>query len=85
MSWLERLRRLIWRAEEGSNELEYSMLDEVHRVEDALDSATGGRFYDAVEGIDERSGQLLEDLHLDHEPGSPAANGDVEGRREAGG
>ena len=82
MSWLERLRRWIWRAEEGSNELEYGVLDEVHRMEDVLDSATGGRYYDAVEGIDERSGRLLEDLHLDQEPGSPAANGDVERPRE---
>jgi hypothetical protein len=78
MSWLDRLRRWIWRVEEGSNELEYTVLDEVHRAENALDTATHGRFYDAVEGIDDRSERLLGELHLDQEPGSPAANGDPE-------
>jgi hypothetical protein len=82
MSWLDRVRRWIWRVEESSNELEYSVLDEVHRAENALDSATHGRFYDAVEEVDEQSGRLLEDLHLDHEPGSPGTNGDAERRRE---
>jgi hypothetical protein len=84
MSWLDRFRRWIWRVEEGSNELEYGVLDEMHRAEDRLDSATGGRFYDAVEEADEKAGRLLEELHLDDEP---ATNGDAsaaDGRRTSG-
>lgn len=80
MSWLERLRSWIWRVEERSNELEYGVLDEVHRAEDTLDSATGGRFYDAVEQVDEGAGRLLEELHLDDEPGAPSSNGDPAAR-----
>jgi hypothetical protein len=72
MSMLDRLRAWIWRVEEKSNELEYSVLDEVHRAEDALDDATGGRFYDAAEKVDEESSELLEKIHLDDgEAGRP--------------
>ena len=46
-------------------EADYAALDAVHRVEDRLDDATGGRFYDAVEKTDEEAGDLLERLHLD--------------------
>ena len=81
VSWLDRFRRWVWRVEESTNELEYGMLDEVHRAEDALDTATHGRFYDAVEEADERAGQLLEDLHLDSEPGAPDTNGDASSTR----
>lgn len=77
MGWLDRVRRWIWRVEEGSNELEYTVLEEVHRAEDALDEATGGRFYDAVEEADERAGRLLEELHLDGEPDAARRNGDT--------
>jgi hypothetical protein len=62
---LDRLRRLIWRAEEASNELEYSALDAVHHAEDAVDERTGGRFYDALEKTDEEAEEVLEKLHLD--------------------
>ena len=71
MSWLDRFRRWIWRVEESSSELEYAALDEVHKVEDKLDEATHGRFYDAVEDIDERSQEVLHDLHLDTDPDAP--------------
>jgi hypothetical protein len=74
MSWLDRFRRWIWRVEEGSNELEYTALDGLHRAEDRLDSATGGRFYDAVEEADEKAEHVLEELHLDDE--EPAPDGD---------
>jgi hypothetical protein len=74
MGWLDRFRRWVWRVEEKSNELEYSALDEVHKAEDRLDEATHGRFYDTVEEADERSSELLHDLHLDHEPGLPEAD-----------
>jgi hypothetical protein len=62
---LDRLRRLIWRVEEASNELEYTALDAVHHAEDAVDDRTGGRFYDALEKTDEEAEEVLEKLHLD--------------------
>jgi hypothetical protein len=43
-------------------------MDAVHHVEDRVDDATGGRFYDAVEKADEEAGELLDRLHLDGEP-----------------
>lgn len=52
MGLLDRFRRWIWRAEEASNELEYTALDAVHEVEDELDERTHGRFYDTLEKID---------------------------------
>ena len=85
MSRLDRFRRWIWRVEERSNELEYSVIDEVHRAEDRLDSATGGRFYDAVEEADEKAEHLLEELHFDDEETAP--DGDAppaDGHRAAG-
>jgi hypothetical protein len=74
MEWLDRFRRWVWRVEESSNELEYAALDEVHKVEDRLDEATHGRFYDTVEEAGERSSELLQDLHLDDEPGVPGTD-----------
>jgi hypothetical protein len=62
---LDRLRRLIWRAEEASNELEYTALDAVHQAEDAVDERTGGRLYDALEKTDAEAEEVLEKLHLD--------------------
>lgn len=47
---------------------DYAAMDAVHHVEDRVDDATGGRFYDAVEKADEEAGELLERLHLDNEP-----------------
>ena len=47
---------------------DYAALDAVHHVEDRLDDATGGRYYDAVERADEGAGELLDRLHLDDEP-----------------
>jgi hypothetical protein len=67
MGLLDRFRRWVWRVEEASNELEYRALDAVHDVEDELDEQTHGRFYDAVEKVDEESEELLERLHLDDE------------------
>jgi hypothetical protein len=77
MSWLDRFRAWIWRVEERSNELEYAALDEVHKVEDRVDEATHGRFYDSVEQADERAEDLLHDLHLDHDPDLPEQEGDA--------
>ena len=65
MGLVDRFRRWIWRTEEASNELEYRALDAVHEVEDELDERTHGKFYDAVEKVDEESGELLDRLHLD--------------------
>jgi hypothetical protein len=85
MSRLDRFRRWIWRIEESSNELEYTVLDQVHRAEDRLDSATGGRFYDAVEETDERAEHLLEQLHLDNEETAPDGDASpADGHRAAG-
>ena len=69
MGLLDSIRRLFGRAENAMTEADYAALDAVHRVEDRLDDATGGRFYDAVEKSDEEAGELLERLHLDGEPG----------------
>jgi hypothetical protein len=85
MSMLDRFRRWIWRVEERSNELEYSVIDEVHRAEDRLDSATGGRFYDAVEEADEKAEHLLEELHLDDEEMAPDGDASPADKPRAGG
>ena len=77
MSWLDRLRGWVWRVEERANELEYAALGEVHKVEDRLDEATLGRFYDAVVEVDEHAEELLHGLGLDREPGdAPAEDGE---------
>ena len=65
MGLLDSIRRVFGRAENAMNEADYAALDAVHGVEDRLDEATGGRFYDAVEKADEEAGELLERLHLD--------------------
>ncbi len=67
MSLLDSIRRLFGRADDAMTEADYAALDAVHDVEDRLDQATGGRFYDAVEKADEEAGELLERLHLDGE------------------
>lgn len=67
MGLLESIRRLFGRAEQAMNEADYAALDAVHRAEERLDDATGGRFYDTVEKADEEAGELLERLHLDDE------------------
>ena len=73
MGFLERLRSWISRAETASNELEYTALDGVHRAEDAVDHATGGRFYDTLERADEEADELLDRVGLgeDEEPATP--------------
>jgi hypothetical protein len=79
MSLLDSIRRLFGRADDAMTEADYAAIDAVHDVEDRLDHATGGRFYDAVEKADEEAGELLERLHLDREPGDEAtsASGDT--------
>ena len=69
MGILDSIRRLFGRADEAMTEADYAAMDAVHRAEDRIDDATGGRFYDAVEKADEEAGELLERLHLDNEPG----------------
>jgi hypothetical protein len=73
MGLLESIRRLFGRAEDAMNQADYAALDAVHHVEDRLDGATGGKFYDAVEKADEEAGELLERLRLDEEPGEAEA------------
>jgi len=68
MGVLDSIRRLFGRADRAMTEADYAALDAVHDVEDRLDGATGGRFYDAVEKADEEAGELLDRLHLDGEP-----------------
>ena len=70
MRVLDSIRRLFGRAERAMTKADYAAIDAVHHVEDSVDHATGGRFYDAVEKADEEAGELLERLHLDHEPGT---------------
>ena len=76
MGIVDSIRRLFGRADRAMTEADYAAIDAVHDVEDRLDDATGGRFYDSVEKADEEAGELLERLHLDGEP---------EGERPAGG
>lgn len=78
MGWLDRFRNWVWRVEERSNELEYSALDEVHKAEDKIDEASHGRFYDTVESVEERSEDVLHDLHLDTDPGAPNEKDETE-------
>ena len=68
MALLDSIRRLFGRADEAMTEVDYAAIDAVHHVEDRLDDATGGRFYDTVEKADEEAGELLDRLHLDQEP-----------------
>jgi hypothetical protein len=76
MGLLDSIRRLLGRAEDALNDVDYAALDAVHHAEDRVDDATGGRYYDTVERADEEAGELLERLHLDGEPGGgqPAAD-----------
>jgi hypothetical protein len=69
MGLLDSIRRLLGRAENAMNEVDYAALDAVHQAEDRIDEATGGRFYDTVEKADDEAGEFLERLHLDGEPG----------------
>jgi hypothetical protein len=62
-------RRVFGRAENAMNEVDYAALEAMHDVEDRMDHATGGRFYDSVEKADEEAGELLDRLHLDNELG----------------
>ena len=71
MGLLDRFRAWVWRTEERSNELEYGALDAMHRVEDRVDEATGGRFYDALEKADEEAGELLGHVGLDDDEDTP--------------
>jgi hypothetical protein len=68
MGIADSIRRLFGRADKAMTAADYAAIDAVHDVEDRLDEATGGRFYDAVEKADEEAGELLERLHLDGEP-----------------
>jgi hypothetical protein len=68
MGVLDSIRRLFGRADQAMTNADYAAIDAVHNVEDHVDEATGGRFYDAVEKADEEAGELLERLHLEDEP-----------------
>jgi hypothetical protein len=68
MAFLDSIRRLFGRADRAMTDADYAAIGAVHHVEDRLDDATGGRFYDAVEKADDEAGELLERLHLDPEP-----------------
>jgi len=69
MGLVDAIRRLFGRAEDALNDADYAALDAVHRAEDRVDEATGGRYYDTVEKADDEAGELLDRLHLDEEPG----------------
>jgi len=69
MGVLDAIRRLFGRAENAMSEADYAALETMHNVEDRVDDATGGRFYDTVEKADEEAGELLDRLRLDNELG----------------
>jgi hypothetical protein len=83
MGLLDAIRGLFGRAETAMNEVDYAALEAMHDVEDRVDNATGGRFYDSVEKADEEAGELLDRLHLDNELG--AHEGDAPPEAPAGG
>lgn len=65
MAWLERFRRFIWKVEEASNELEYSAIEAIDKVEVVADEHTGGRVGRTLETVEEESRDLAERVHLD--------------------
>ncbi len=65
MGLLESLRRLIWRVEEASNEMEYTAIEAIDKVEAAADEHTGGRVGRAIGAVEEESRELAERIHLD--------------------
>ena len=69
MGVLDAIRRLFGRAENAMSEADYAALETMHHVEDRVDGATGGRFYDPVETAVVEPGELLDRLHLDNELG----------------
>ncbi len=77
MGVLDSIRRLFGRADQAMTEADYAALDAMHGVEDRLDDATGGRFYDAVEKADDEAGELLEKLRLDDEPDAGGEENDA--------
>jgi hypothetical protein len=71
MGVLDRFRRFIWRVEEASNELEYSAIEAIDRVEEVADEHTGGRVGRALEAVEEESRELLRRAHLDGDDPAP--------------
>lgn len=65
MRWLERLRGWIWKVEEATNELEYSAIEAIDKVEVVADEHTGGRVGRTLEAVEEESRELAERIHLD--------------------
>lgn len=68
MGILDPIRRLFGRADRAMTQVDFAAMDAVHRAEDRIDEATGGRYYDAAERADEEAGELLERMHLDQDP-----------------
>jgi hypothetical protein len=60
---LGRLRTWLGRVDEATTEAELAALEGVHKAEDAVDEATGGRLYDALEKADEEAEALHARLH----------------------
>jgi hypothetical protein len=84
MGVLDSIRRLFGRADDAMTAVDYAAIDAAHDVEDRLDDATGGRFYDAVEKADEEAGELLERLHLEDEPDGGAEDEATDAAPDAG-
>ena len=78
MGVVDAIRRLFGRAENAMTEADYAALETMHQVEDRVDDATGGRFYDTVEKADEEAGELLDRLHLDNELGGDEGDSSTE-------
>ncbi len=76
MGVLDRLRRWLGRADDAAAGVERAAMEGLHKAEDAVDHATGGRLYDTLEKADEEAEELVERPHGDehehgheHEPG----------------
>jgi hypothetical protein len=63
MGVLGRLRRWLGRIDDATTEVELSTLEGMHRAEDAVDEATGGRLYGVLDKADEEAEALHARLH----------------------
>ena len=70
--------RLLRPAEEAVERAEYGMVEAVQHAEERVDEATGGRYYDAADRLDEGSEDLLDRIGVNEPPhdGDPDDRGD---------
>ena len=72
------IHRLIAPAEKAVDRAEYGMVEAIQHAEERVDEATGGRYYDAAERLDEESEDLLDRIGVNEPPhdGEPDDRGE---------